>query len=1053
MRLSAEGFSFHTTDGLDWPASRATLAWRQPAGQALVSLDTMSNATTGGEFSADRLDLALLARLAERLPLPGPLRGHLAEMAPQGLVTGLQAQWQGPPAQPTQYRVQAKLQGLAIASLPAPGARGVGRPGIRNADLTLDANETGGQAQLALQSGALLLPGVFADPELLLDRFNSRLVWHITSSRTAGKPPQVELLLQDAHFANADAQGDIQLRWRTGPGSATALGKGARLPGQLALSGQLVKARAAAVSRYLPLGVAASARDYVAAAVREGSVPRATFKVQGDLWDFPFAQGQDGEFHVAVQVEQGTLAYIPAAGTETQWPPFTQVRGELIFDRGSMAIRNAEARLWGVALKNVNGAIPDLTQHPALHIDGAGQGPLVDALRYMAATPLGGWTDDVLREATAAGQAALTLGLHIPLDDTHRSTVSGEVTLADNTLRLRPDVPLLTHAQGRISFTERGFAIAGGAARALGGEVAIDGGSQADGSVRVNVQGSANAEAVRQATELGPLTRLASALSGQAPYRLQLGFHRGQAAFNLTSPMTGMAVELPAPLHKAAADSLALRVQTTLGPEGGANATRDTLRIDLGTVFQAEYLRDLSGSTPRVLRGGIGLGEPLPALPAAGVQATARFGVLNVDAWQAALRPWMGEGVTTTTTTTNTVTTAAAGAASDYLPTDLALKAQELTAHGHALSQLQATAQRRVAGDGVESWRGALQSEQAQGRWEWQAPANGPQRFTARLARLSLSPAEATGAAPPPAARAADPPEPAALPGLDIVVDDLSWRGHKLGRLALEATGAPAGAREWRLGALSLASADARLAGSGVWSAAQRRMALDLKLDLVDSGALLERLGMGAVLRGGAGHITGQLAWGGSPFSPALGQLSGAFKLGLDSGQFLKVEPGAARLLSVLSLQSLPRRFTLDFRDVFQKGFAFDNVSGDLSLADGVARTNNLRIRGLQAAVLLEGQADLKRETQDLHMVVVPEINAGTASLAYAAINPAVGLGTFLAQFLFRGTLQEAGTREFRITGPWDQPSVEPIERTASPSLHDLDGPAAAASAADLVAR
>lgn len=161
--------------------------------------------------------------------------------------------------------------------------------------------------------------------------------------------------------------------------------------------------------------------------------------------------------------------------------------------------------------------------------------------------------------------------------------------------------------------------------------------------------------------------------------------------------------------------------------------------------------------------------------------------------------------------------------------------------------------------------------------------------------------------------------------------------------------------------------------------------------------------------------------------------MNGQMQLSLDSGQFLKVNPGAARLMGVLSLQSLPRRFLLDFRDVFDAGFAFDNVSGNVTLNDGVATTNNLRIRGVQAVVLMEGQTDLRRETQDLHVVVVPEVNAGTASLAYAAINPVVGLGTFLAQWLMRKPLMEAGTKEFRITGGWDSPQVVAVPRKLFP--------------------
>jgi uncharacterized protein YhdP len=176
--------------------------------------------------------------------------------------------------------------------------------------------------------------------------------------------------------------------------------------------------------------------------------------------------------------------------------------------------------------------------------------------------------------------------------------------------------------------------------------------------------------------------------------------------------------------------------------------------------------------------------------------------------------------------------------------------------------------------------------------------------------------------------------------------------------------------------------------------------------------------------------------------------MNGAMGVNVESGQFLKADPGLAKLLGVLSLQALPRRLTLDFRDVFQQGFAFDQLAGDVALSRGVARTNNLRIRGVQAAVLIEGEADLQHETQDLHMVIVPEINAGTASLAYAAINPAVGLGTFLAQLFLRKPLMQAGTRELQVTGPWADPQVQTLERRADAPLPDFEAaPAAAASA------
>jgi uncharacterized protein YhdP len=149
----------------------------------------------------------------------------------------------------------------------------------------------------------------------------------------------------------------------------------------------------------------------------------------------------------------------------------------------------------------------------------------------------------------------------------------------------------------------------------------------------------------------------------------------------------------------------------------------------------------------------------------------------------------------------------------------------------------------------------------------------------------------------------------------------------------------------------------------------------------------------------------------------------------IESGQFLKADPGIAKLLGVLSLQSLPRRLSLDFRDVFSEGFTFDFVRGDVTIEQGQARTNNLQMKGVNAAVLMEGKVDIARETQDLRVVVVPEINAGTASLIASVINPAVGLGSFLAQLFLRRPLIEASTQEFHIDGAWADPQITQVER------------------------
>jgi uncharacterized protein YhdP len=297
-------------------------------------------------------------------------------------------------------------------------------------------------------------------------------------------------------------------------------------------------------------------------------------------------------------------------------------------------------------------------------------------------------------------------------------------------------------------------------------------------------------------------------------------------------------------------------------------------------------------------------------------------------------------------------------------------------------------------------------------------------------------------------------PPTEALPALDIVVDELEVHGRKLGRLEVQATNQPGQAgiqREWRLSKFNMATPEATLTARGRWTLlrpanallassdeARRRTELDFRLDIQDAGKLLQRFGMTDVVRRGKGHLEGKVGWHGSPFSPDYASMGGLLQLNVESGQFLKAEPGLAKLLSVLSLQSLPRRLTLDFRDVFSEGFAFDFVRGDVRMKQGVATTNNLQMKGVNAAALMEGQADMVAETQNLHVVVVPEINAMTASLVATAINPVIGLGSFLAQAFLRGPLMAAATKEFRINGTWTDPEVTPLPRRSRSSRSNV---------------
>ena len=92
-----------------------------------------------------------------------------------------------------------------------------------------------------------------------------------------------------------------------------------------------------------------------------------------------------------------------------------------------------------------------------------------------------------------------------------RTDREGQRALAGNDVRITPDSPLLAAARGRVDFSHKGFAVVGAQReRCSAATLAFDGGTQADGSLRFSGQGSASAEALRRATELGVLARAAA---------------------------------------------------------------------------------------------------------------------------------------------------------------------------------------------------------------------------------------------------------------------------------------------------------------------------------------------------------------------------------------------------------------------------------------------------------------------------------------------------------------------------------------------------------------
>jgi uncharacterized protein YhdP len=320
-------------------------------------------------------------------------------------------------------------------------------------------------------------------------------------------------------------------------------------------------------------------------------------------------------------------------------------------------------------------------------------------------------------------------------------------------------------------------------------------------------------------------------------------------------------------------------------------------------------------------------------------------------------------------------------------------------------------------------WRGTVAGKELEGTVGWDPKGRGG--IVARLKTLTIPAAETAVSAARPGAKYRD------LPAIDLVAEQFVKNDKQLGRLELIANPRP---DMWRIEKLRIVNPDAEFTAEGMWQTGltEPRTQVSLRLDTPDAGKLLTRLGYPEGVRRGRAKLEGALAWRGAPYDFDYPSLSGGLLLEVRQGQFNKLDPGIGKLLGILSLQALPRRITLDFRDIFSEGFAFDDIVGAIKIDRGIAGTDSFRIQGPSARIVMAGEVDLARETQKLRVRVSPSVSDGV-SIAGALIGgPIAGVAAFLAQKILKDPLDQMVAHEYAVTGTWSEPVVSRTERTAA---------------------
>jgi uncharacterized protein (TIGR02099 family) len=764
------------------------------------------------------------------------------------------------------------------------------------------------------------------------------------------------------------------------------------------LSGSIERARAQAVANYLPNGIAGT-RDWLGRAVLAGEVRRGRFLLRGDLWHFPFRDASSGRFSVEASIDGGRLQYHPS------WPTVDGVKGEIRFENTRMEIVAREAGIYSSRARSARAVIADLGASPAvLEIDGDIETTGADSTRFLRETPLVEGPGAFTREIAIEGPARLKIRFVYPLWGTDPLRVTGEYAFAGATASVGRNL-FLTGIRGSLAFNERSVRAPELTGSMFGQPAILRLSTQPGGAVLTQLEGRLGAPV------LGAFIPEAFArrMAGVTDWKARVVSGAEGTELRVESPLKGLAIGLPEPFGKRADEARSLAV--TIRRLGTAN--EETVALLEGGVHARIGRRDNGGGQ---WNAALRFGSPVTNEPVReGLWLYGDLARFDLDAWREAVAP------------TGVAPAAAAPAAMELRGLDLRIGRLRYT--GREFAAMEARLQR----EGGE-WRGTLMSPLVAGEVAFDPRGRG--RIRARLARFSLAPATSGAAGPEPAPSG----EHEELPELDITAQRFDFRGRWLGRLEFVAK--PDG-EGWRIDRLEIGNDHARFASSGAWrqTAGGPLTRLDLTLEAKNLHALLDQFGYGEFVNRGAAKLEGQLVWSGYPYEFAPALLSGRFRVEASKGQFAKFEPGAGKLLGLLSLQSIPRRVTFDFRDIFSEGFAFDRIAGDVRLARGILLTQDFEISGPSAFVSMAGEVSLPMETQNLTLRVVPEVGEGVAIAATFLGTPVLGLSTLLVQKLLQNPLGKAVSYEYLVTGSWDNPAVTRLG--AAPSPKEAATPAA----------
>jgi len=699
-------------------------------------------------------------------------------------------------------------------------------------------------------------------------------------------------------------------------------------------------------------------------------------QIKGKLEDFPFAKPHTGVFLLDSQLSNVQLHYAE------DWPDATITNGRLLFNADTIAATIDQAKTQDIPIDHAQLTIKPLGKPgAAIALTLHSQQSAEQATHYIAHSPLEKTLGSWLAPFDVHGVLGLDLSVHVPLAEVSKTTTKGTVVLKDNQFGLASSDMVLTHATGNLHFDQSHLQSDHLSARVGNSPVNItistlQHDTQDTGMINVLFDGAVTKRDLASFTHQPSLSGW---LEGRTLYHgyVMVPFGQKSATIHsgLKSDLKGMAVHLPKPFAKLAVEQKPLEV------------TMDFKSKTAPIKFFMQYGQALSAK-------GYYAGES--QLNHASLSADIKLSALT---WP--IFPSESQNMGTQPFDWHIIK-------------HVKLTTPSLQLYGMPLRQVTLTTT-HTQPDKIQL---AIDAEQAKGQIDIvQKPQ---EKVTANFDYLVLDTL-------PVSHKQTKVIDVSAIPGLAIKIKRLTYQDHFYGQLVLATTPMTQGVK---ITQIDLGDERYHFKATGSWQQLTHSNTTALKGEFATKNLtnLAKSLNVFNALQAKKASSSFDVVWPSAPYQFSLNTLTGTAVISVEDGVIpmnqQSVIFGVSKVLSLFSVESIERRLHLNFSDLSESGYSFNNLLASVRLAQGDAYLSSSYLNGPQAKIDIEGRIGLKQQDYDATLTVNPHVSATIPIIATIAGGPVAGVAAYAVDKLVDTGVKTVNGNTYLLTGSWDNPKL-----------------------------